>query len=359
MKKIFKNIFLILFFVLILIPTKTFANSDIELFVNGKFVESDVEPTIENGRTLVPVRIISETLGYKVTWNERSQSVKISGNNKNILMPINSKSAKVNNQKIELDVAAKIINNRTFVPVRFIAENLGTTVDWDTENRVVIIGNGYDKIKGFKKVKVTRVVDGDTIIVNYNGKDEKLRMILVDTPETVHPRKPVECFGKEASNYTKKSLSNKYVYLQKDVSDRDRYGRLLRYVWTKRPNSNEPTKEEIEKYMFNAILTKEGYGKIATFPPDVKYVEIFRELDQSARKNNKGLWNCSNNKKEVKDTNKSKTKPKNNSKIKGNKNSKIYHLPTGANYNKLSEKNIVYFNSEEDAIKAGYRKSKN
>lgn len=353
MKRQFKKAILILF-ILIILPVKAFASSNIELFVNGSFVNSDVEPIIENNRTLVPVRVISENLGYEVKWNEKTESVSINGNNKNIVMTINSSTSFVNNKKFTLDTPAKIINNRTFVPVRFIAESLGTNVDWDNENRVVVVGNGYEKIKGFKKVKVQRVVDGDTLIVDYDGKDEKLRMILVDTPETVHPRKPVECFGKEASNYTKKTLSDKYVYLQKDVSDRDRYGRLLRYVWLERPSSNNPSNDEIKSKMFNAILVKEGYGKIATFPPDVKYVELFRKLDRSAYEQNKGLWACTENKNEV-----TKTNTNSSGKIKGNKNSKIYHLPNGANYNKLSEKNTIYFNSEKEAIEAGYRKSKN
>lgn len=192
-------------------------------------------------------------------------------------------------------------------------------------------------------------------------------MILVDTPETVHPKKPVEFYGKEASNFTKSKLTNKTVYLQKDVSDRDRYNRILRYVWLERPKSNNPTNEEIKKNMYNAILVKDGYGKIATFPPDIKYVELFKKLDRSAREQNLGMWsvegenftpekNTSENKKEEA----IKSNPNIESgKIKGNKNSKIYHLPNGANYNKISEKNIIYFNSEEEAINAGYRKSKN
>lgn len=367
MKNKLKHI-IFLALVLIIYPINSYAKEDIKLFVDGNFVKSDVAPFIENNRTLVPVRIISENLGYNVTWNGEKQTVTISGNNKEILMPINSTKVTVDKKKKTLDVPAKVSNNRTFVPVRFIAENLGTTVDWDNKDKVVVVGKGYTKsTNSFEEAKVTRVVDGDTIIVNLNGKDEKLRMILVDTPETVHPKKPVEFYGKEASNFTKSKLTNKTVYLQKDVSDRDRYNRILRYVWLERPKSNNPTNEEIKKNMYNAILIKDGYGKIATFPPDIKYVELFKKLDRSAREQNLGMWsvegenftpekNTSENKKEEA----IKSNPNIESgKIKGNKNSKIYHLPNGANYNKISEKNIIYFNSEEEAINAGYRKSKN
>lgn len=370
MKKHFKKI-IFLALILMIYPITSYANKDIKLFINGEDIKSDVAPFIENNRTLVPVRVISENLGYDVGWDAKNQTVSISGNDKKIIMPVNSTKVTVNNKKKNLDVPAKVSKNRTFVPVRFIAENLGTTVDWDNENRAVIIGEGYKKsTNSFEEAKVTRVVDGDTIVVNLKGKDEKIRMILVDTPETVHPSKPVEFYGKEASNFTKAQLTNKTVYLQKDVSDRDRYNRVLRYVWLKRPMTNNPTDEEIKNNMYNAILVKEGYGKIATFPPDIKYVDLFRELDKSAREKNLGMWsmeganfvpeeNTNKTQNETKQGNNIPQNPVASGKIKGNKNSKIYHVPGGASYDKISEKNVVYFNSEQDAINAGYRKAQN
>ena len=369
MKKQIKNFILILALIL-LVPGCTFARNNISLFVNGNEVASDVAPFIENSRTLVPVRIISENLGYKVAWDAKNAIVTINGNNKIIKMPINSTKVAVNGNTVNLDTAAKIKSGRTFVPVRFIAETFGTEVNWDNNTRSVYVGKKSISSNTFEEVKVTRVIDGDTIIVNLNGRNERLRMILVDTPETVHPNKPVQCFGKEASNYTKAQLTDKTVYLQKDVSDRDRYSRILRYVWLKRPATNEPTKAEIEQYMYNAILVKEGYGRIATFPPDIKYVDIFRELDRNARLNNVGMWGCSEYKNEKNniDTKSdipavnntaSAQNPQPSGKIKGNKNSKIYHVPGGKSYNKISENNVVYFDTEQDAINAGYRKAKN
>ena len=144
----------------------------------------------------------------------------------------------------------------------------------------------------FPEATVTRVVDGDTIEVNLSGKNYKLRMVGVDTPETVHPSKPVQFYGKEASNYTKSQLTGKKVYLQKDVSETDKYGRLLRYVWLSRPMSNEPTKEEVINQMFNAQLVKNGYAHAYSYPPDVKYIPIFKELEQNARNKGIGLWNA-------------------------------------------------------------------
>lgn len=147
------------------------------------------------------------------------------------------------------------------------------------------------KVNDLEVATVERVVDGDTIEVKIDGEKFKVRLIGVDTPETKHPRKPVEPYGKEASEYTKKKLDGKKVYLEKDVSDTDRYGRLLRYVWLKKPDKDKKLTEEMLKDNFNLTLVKEGYGKSSTFPPDVKYAEIIKEYQREAVKENKGMWN--------------------------------------------------------------------
>lgn len=146
-----------------------------------------------------------------------------------------------------------------------------------------------EKTGEFEKANVSRVVDGDTIIVEINGTEERVRFIGVDTPETKHPKKGVEHFGPEASAFTKEKLDGKIVYLEKDVSDRDRYNRILRYVWLENPGSKY-TDEDIKEKQFNAILVKEGYAKISTFPPDVKNQDLYKELEKEAREKERGLW---------------------------------------------------------------------
>ena len=218
----------------------------------------------------------------------------------------------------------------------------------------------------FDEAKVIRVVDGDTIHVLFNGQKYKIRMIGVDTPETVHPNKPVEFYGKEASNFTKKSLSNKTVYLQKDVSETDRYGRLLRYVWLSRPSSNEPDENEIVDKMYNAILVKQGYAQAYTYQPDSKYSHIFTRLQHKARENNLGLWSSGNVELKQDEQSTSNVSGKSeytadtteNGKIKGNIKSKKYHIPGSRSYNKISEENVIYFNTEQEAIDAGYVRAK-
>ncbi|EGL84000.1 nuclease (SNase domain-containing protein) [Caldalkalibacillus thermarum TA2.A1] len=124
---------------------------------------------------------------------------------------------------------------------------------------------------------VVRVVDGDTFVANINGKEEKVLLILVDTPETVHPSKPAEPFGPEASEFAKQMLEGKEIHLELDVSERDRYGRVLAYVW-------------IGDRMFNEILLEKGLARVVVFPPDVKYVDRFREIEKEAQQKGIGIW---------------------------------------------------------------------
>ncbi|EKD90065.1 MAG: hypothetical protein ACD_32C00048G0001 [uncultured bacterium] len=134
-----------------------------------------------------------------------------------------------------------------------------------------------------EKAVVTKVVDGDTIVVSLGGNNEQtVRLIGIDTPETVDPRRPVGCFGKEASNKAKELLSEKEIILQKDVSETDKYRRLLRYVFLPLPDG---------RILFaNDYLVREGFAKVLTYPPDVKYNEQFRQAEREAREDNRGLW---------------------------------------------------------------------
>lgn len=126
-------------------------------------------------------------------------------------------------------------------------------------------------------VAVVRVVDGDTIRVSLEGKEVPVRYIGIDTPESVDPRRPVERMGKEASERNRALVEGKRVRLEKDVSETDRFGRLLRYVW-------------VEERMVNAVLVEEGYAEAVSFPPDVKYQELFSRLEREARDAQRGLW---------------------------------------------------------------------
>lgn len=140
----------------------------------------------------------------------------------------------------------------------------------------------------YVSAKVLSVTDGDTIRVDYRGRNERLRMIGVNTPEIRHATKGVEPYGPEASAYTKRALAGRRVYLEFDAERRDRYGRLLAYVWTGRPHGG--TDAEIRRKMFNARLLLDGYAQLMTVPPNVRYVEFFKGYQAEAREGRKGLW---------------------------------------------------------------------
>lgn len=127
--------------------------------------------------------------------------------------------------------------------------------------------------------EVVSVTDGDTFQINYNGTKTKVRLIGVDTPESVHPdSKKNNEYGKQASNYTKSLLEGKTVKLEFDVLPTDKYGRLLAYVYLENGE------------MLNEKLLKEGYAQVATYPPNVKYVENFKSIQKEARENKVGFW---------------------------------------------------------------------
>ncbi len=135
--------------------------------------------------------------------------------------------------------------------------------------------------RSMERAIVTRVVDGDTVELE-NG--ERVRYIGVDTPETKHPSKPVQCFGREASKRNKELVEGKEVLLEKDVSNTDRYNRLLRYVYLPNPDASE------EAIFVNEYLVEQGYGQVISYPPDVKYHKQLLDAQKTARDENRGLW---------------------------------------------------------------------
>ncbi len=141
----------------------------------------------------------------------------------------------------------------------------------DAAPKLINIQPGYYRVVEF--------FDGDTIAVDMNGVSEKIRLIGVDTPETHDPRKSVQCYGKQASEFTKNLIGNNPVRLEADPTNqnRDRYNRLLRYAYL--PNGT----------LVNSELIKQGYGFAYTSFPFQK-LEEFRELQRQAQEQNRGLW---------------------------------------------------------------------
>ncbi len=199
--------------------------------------------------------------------------------------------------------------------------------------------------------KVNRVVDGDTLKVTVENREETIRLLLVDTPETKHPTKPVQPFGPEASNFAKETLEGKEIGLELDVSERDKYGRLLAYVW-------------IGDRMFNEMLLEEGLARVAyIYQPNVKYVDQFQEIQRNAQEEGVGIWSIEDYVQEEGFSESKTDSPSTNAtsdqcQIKGNINSKgekIYHMPEGSYYDMTVAEEM--FCSRSEAEEAGFRPS--
>lgn len=140
--------------------------------------------------------------------------------------------------------------------------------------------------------KVLEVVDGDTIKIDYNGQKETIRLIGVDTPETKHPNLPVQCYGKEATDKTKSLVGGKNIFLEFDAfqGERDKYGRLLAYVWL------ENTGEAPNDTLLNYNLISNGYANEYTYRYPYKYQKEFKAAAALARAKSLGLYGPSCNK---------------------------------------------------------------
>ena len=202
-------------------------------------------------------------------------------------------------------------------------------------------------------LNVVKVVDGDTIDVSIDGKTERIRLIGINTPETVDPRKPVECFGKEASDEAKLLLGGKKVYLEADVTqgERDKYNRLLRYIFLEDGTN------------FNLQMIQDGYAYEDTYEVPYKYQLEFKAAQKSAQENLIGLWspNTCNGDATLKTT--ASTTSSINSQTTTDQSSgvyytssygtsKYYYPASCSGWKALTPKYLKSFNSLEELLKA-------
>lgn len=138
-----------------------------------------------------------------------------------------------------------------------------------------------DAASGPQAAHVLRVVDGDTIIARVAGRRERIRYIGIDTPESVKPNTPVQCFAIAASRRNKSLIGGRQVTLRFDVERRDRYGRLLAYVY-----------RDSDGLFVNADLVRGGYAVPMTIPPNVRHANEFVRLAREARRAGRGLWSA-------------------------------------------------------------------
>lgn len=202
-------------------------------------------------------------------------------------------------------------------------------------------------------IKVLSVVDGDTIKIKIGTKSETVRIIGIDTPETVDPRKPVQCYGKEASAKMKSLVNGKTITLEKNpAEERDKYQRLLRYVWLNGAD-------------VGAKMIQDGFAFSYKQYPHPK-LDAYNKLEQAARTAGKGLWGkaCSSTAAATSKSSSSST-ARSSCVIKGNISSsreKIYHLPGCKSYNQTiidPSAGEQMFCTEQAAKAAGWRKALN
>ncbi|MFZ0579041.1 MAG: thermonuclease family protein [Psychrobacillus psychrotolerans] len=203
-------------------------------------------------------------------------------------------------------------------------------------------------------VEVVEVIDGDTIKVKYNEDIEKVRYLLIDTPETNHHTLGKQPFGEEAKQRNKEILKSGNVTIEFDVGNRlDDYGRMLAYVYV----DGESVQE---------TLLEEGLARIAyIFPPNTRYLDKFEEASKVAKERSIGIWETDNYvtnrgfNNEVLTNNNAEEKSTNEQcNIKGNINrqgKKIYHIHSGKYYEQTNPEE--WFCTEQDAIQAGFKKS--
>ncbi|MEM3484061.1 MAG: thermonuclease family protein [Candidatus Methanomethyliaceae archaeon] len=197
---------------------------------------------------------------------------------------------------------------------------------------------------------VTHVVDGDTAYMRIGQRTESVRFIGVDCPELSHPGLGIQedPYGQYALAYTRKALFGKTVWLELDVVQRDKYGRLLAYVWLLKPTST--AESEIRAKMLNAKLLAGGYAQVMTIPPNVKYSQVFLKLQQEARTKKAGLWGITVAAPRAPPASPSPS----TARYIGNKRTFKFHYATCYWVTRMNPSNMVPFKTRDEAIAAGY-----
>ncbi len=208
------------------------------------------------------------------------------------MSPRRFSSRKPTNFLVTLVVAVLILIWGLGREILFPSQKSSRTKNKTSHSQKQVDSSSNTNSQSHEKADVVRVVDGDTVVILLNGQEEKVRLIGVDTPESKNNEKArrdssktgesvseIVKLGKEAAQYTKSILpKGTKVTVETDVQPRDRYGRLLAYLYLENGE------------MVNSLIIQNGYAQIMTIPPNVKYEDLFRKLMKEARENNRGLW---------------------------------------------------------------------
>lgn len=199
--------------IFLFVPAVAHGQVPVKLWVHGDYVSSDVYPIIENSRTLVPLRVIGENLGYDVQWNGTERVVVVKNQDRKLRLTIDSKRVAVFDGSAEktvtIDVAAKIVNDRTFVPLRAVAELFGEKVDWDGNARTAIVGDGYTPDASIGKINNQMIADIKATLEDYFNGAVRVSYDPDHVQFVLHPIGEVATFYRHIRYYP--NLPNDYV----------------------------------------------------------------------------------------------------------------------------------------------------
>lgn len=249
-----KNFVATLFFIYLLFSSSTFVfaeDKEPQLFLDGKLLEFDISPIIENGSTLVPLRKLFEEYGATVTWDGTTNTVTAKYGEVILTYTIGDLKGFKGNKVIELPVAGRIVNESTFIPVRFVGEALGAMVGWENETRTITIST-----KSKREGSVRKVVDSNTVEILPAGEDKP-------TPETIN------LVGVGSSKLTCASyeLEDKTVYFEYEPEGTDK-NLIYGYLYLE------------DGQMLNAQMIVEGCADSSTSQSEFRWSPLFKHLQE-------------------------------------------------------------------------------
>lgn len=216
-----------------------------------------------------------------------------------------------------------------------------------TATVILLTGCTEQQSSAKEEVELLEVIDGDTIRIEWNGEEETVRYLLVDTPETNHPRLGKQPYGEEAKELNKELLEGKTISIELDIGERyDDYGRLLAYVYA--------DGERVQDQLIASGVARVAYA----YPPNIKYLDEFERIQETARDQEVGIWQYDYYVTDYGFDASSFDQQDSQCLIKGNINregDKIYHVPSGRYYSQTNPEE--WFCSEKEAKQAGFRKS--
>jgi hypothetical protein len=238
----------------------------IYIFLDGKKMEfKSQQPINDHGRVLVPLRTIFEALGAKIKWDDTTETVTAKKNDVMITYKIGSLSGTRNNEIIHIPVPGKLVNGATLIPLRFVGEALRSTISWDQHSQTVLISS---KVK--TEVEVTGILEGH--VVEVKGGNNSDKFVLLGFTE-LDP-----AFVDEAREWLNQQLSGAVIQIELDVSQRNKQGYLLAYVYMQ------------DGTLLNSQLIAKGYAQVKTTTPNLRWNDLLTYVQNGAKNEKVGLW---------------------------------------------------------------------